>query len=91
MEVSLYQVPLMCLREKIAAYKTLFDKDPKLEVSGTFRNEKDELVLLSSGPDPKFYHADPRDTKSKYLTVVYDDEYVKMTPVGNVIGAIRLS
>lgn len=50
MEIIIDNVEVMMLREKIAAYKTLFDKSTALvEVQGTFRDKNGELVFLSRG------------------------------------------
>jgi hypothetical protein len=87
MEVSLFNVQIMCLREKIAAYTTLFDRKPLLLVSGTFRDKAGELVFLSH----ELYQTDPSDTFRRWLSICVDGEFVKLAPVDDVIAEVKLT
>lgn len=84
--IQLTNVNIMRLREIIFGFQCIFGREPHIEVSGTFRDNQDQLLVLSKD----FYQMDAHVT-GIYLTIVVKGEFVKVIPINETIAQVHLS
>ena len=90
MIVTLHNVPVLQLALKIAAYRLLFDHEPTIRVTGTFKVLDHNLIAMNMSIHEGVVNSDLLHGSN--LTINYEDKtWITAEPIYSTIQMVTLS
>ena len=88
-EITIHNVELLSLKERITGYRLLFGVEPmSVQLQGTFQHKSGELASLGQG----FYELDISTMgRSRYLPIFVEGEWLSLAPMDDIIKTVRIS
>ena len=88
-EITLHNVELLSLRERITGYRLLFAvESPRVQVRGIFRDKGGELAFL----EREDHELDVKALgRRHYLPIQVDGQWVGLAPLDDIIPTVKIT